>query len=221
MQKPNNWDDINISAVINPGGHRCVIKKVEETRSSKGSAMLIINFDTDQTDSQPRFYSDRYLADQKAGKTGDDLKWKGKSYLVTDGEYGPSNLKRFVTAVEDSNPGFNVTWGDQFAACLIDKKVGVVFRVEEYTTDLHELRASVKPFRFCDYAQAADQPIPKRKEAPALEPSLYDRYKEAQAAQPQQMSWDQPPIVQSAQQAQSEGFMTVPDGLEDSGFPFH
>ena len=106
---------------------------------------------------------------------------------MTDGEYGPSNLKRFITAVEDSNPGFSVTWGKQFASCLQDNKIGVVFREEEYTKEDHTVGMAVKPLRFCDYAKAADQAIPKRKEAPAPQPDLYTRYQQAQQ-QPQQMS---------------------------------
>lgn len=197
MQMPKDYNSTIIGAALTPGGHKCVIKQVEETKSKNGSDMLIIYFDTDKEDKQPGFYSERYLADKTAEK---DPVWRGRQYVVVSGEYGTANLKRFCTAVEDSNEGFEVKWGKGFADCFKGQKVGIVFRIEEYTDDAtHEVRASVKPFRFCDYAKAEEQAIPQRKEAPAPKPSL-------------QQTWDQ--------QAQ-EGFMAIPDNLDDvEGLPF-
>ena len=197
MQMPKDYNETVIGMTLTPGGHKCVIKQVEETKSRNGSDMLIVSIDTDKTDKQPGFYAERYLADKAAGK---DPVWRGRQFVVTSGEYGTANLKRFVTAVEDSNEGFEVKWGKGFADCFKGQKVGVVFRIEEYTDEgSGELRTFVKPFRFCDYAKAEEQAVPKRKEAPAPQPSL-------------QQTWQE--------QAQ-EGFMTIPDNLEDDGLPFH
>lgn len=199
MQKPSNYDDINISAGITPGGHKCVIKKVEETKSQSGKDMLIVYFDTHKDDTQPGFYAERYMADQKANK---DLVWKGRSWIVTEGEYGPANLKRFCTAVEDSNPGFQVQWGNAFADCFKDKLVGVIFRMEEFTLTDGSTGASAKPFRFCDFNKALEAKVPERKNLPGNTP--------------------QPDLQQTWAQTAQEGFMTIPDNLDDiEGLPFH
>lgn len=199
MNKPKNWEDIQLGVVLNAGGHKCVIKSVEETRSQSGKEMLIINFDTSEEDTQPGFYMNRFLADQKSETR--EAVWRGRQYLVTEGEYGPANLKRFTTAVEDSNPGFEVKWGKAFASCFKDQKVGIVFRIEEYNADSGELRTAVKPFRFCDYNKALEQAVPKRKEV-----------------QPQTQ---QPSLMEQFQNQAQEEFMQIPDGLNDEGLPFH
>ncbi len=203
MQKPNNFDNINIGAGITPGGHKCVIKKVEETKSRAGKDMIIVYFDTHKDDTQPGFYTEKYYADQKANK---DLVWKGRSWIVTEGDYGPTNLKRFTTAVEDSNPGFEVQWGDKFAACFTDKLVGVIFRMEEFTLDDGQAGAAAKPFRFCAFDKALDAKVPERKCLPEQkpQPTLQQAY--------DQQSW--------TGQLQ-EGFMSIPDNLDDAGLPFN
>lgn len=198
MQKPKNWEDIQLGVVLNAGGHKCVITEVQETQSRSGKDMLVISFDTSEEDTQPNFYMNMFLADQK--RTDRDAVWRGKQYIVTEGEYGLANLKRFTTAVEDSNPGFEVKWGKAFAGCFKGQKVGIVFRLEDYTADNGELRTSVKPCRFCSYDKAPEQAVPKRKELPQEQPSLMDQFQS---------------------QAQ-EGFMQIPDGLNDAeGLPFH
>lgn len=200
MNKPEGFDNINVGAGIAPGGHKCIIKKVEETKSSTGKDMIIVYFDTHKDDIQPNFYSEKYFADQKAGK---DPVWKGRSWIVTEGDYGPANLKRFTTAVEDSNPGFEVQWGNKFASCFTDKLVGVVFRMEEFLLDDGQIAASAKPFRFCAFDKALEQKIPDRKNLPEPKPTLQQTY--------EQNSW--------SGQLQ-EGFMAIPDDLNDEGLPF-
>lgn len=241
MKMPQNYKDIQVGwEPVAPGGHRCVIKEVQETVSSTGKEMLIIHFDMHQTDIQPMYYSNLYIADQKAGKTGDKLKWRGTGYLITDEntEYGPRNLKAFNTAVEDSNPGFQIVWGEGYARALKDKLIGVVFREEEYTKDDGSHGWSVKPMRYCNFEKALEQKIPERKDlsvaaqqtyAPAQPQGQWGNvpinargyWQPAQApAQPQyQQQSFQPAAFASAAQ---EGFMQIPpDALEDAGLPFN
>ena len=215
MNKPQGFDDIQLGVALTPGGHKCVIKRVEETQSQSGKDMLVIYFDTSAEDTQPGFFSTQFANAQKNPKK--DPVWRGKSYLVTEGEYGPANLKRFTTAVEDSNEGFQVAWGNAFASCFKEKKVGIIFRMEEYTTDTGEIRASVKPFRFCNYSKAFEQDVPARKNLPAQEqkPTLQDAYNQAMAQQSQQ------PHQQTFDEMAKEGFMAIPDDLNDEGLPFN
>lgn len=218
MNKPKGYDDIQLGVVLNAGGHKCVIKSVEETVSKTGKEMLIISFDTSEEDTQPGFYMNRFLADQKSENR--EAVWRGKQYLVTEGEYGDQNLKRFNTSVARSNDedalvkrkweviernaegkaiDFDPPWGNNFGAGFEGLKVGIVFRIEEYNADNGELRTAVKPCRFCDYNKALEQAVPKRKELPPPQPSLMDQFQK---------------------QAQ-EGFMQIPDELNDEGLPFN
>ena len=126
MQKPQNYESIKVGdfTPIAPGGHLCVIKQVKEEKSKNGLDMLVISLDTDKTDAQPNYFTEQFKNDIRP-----DKKWGCVMYLVVDNstEYGPENLKRFNTSVEESNTGFSVKWGDNYASCFKEKKVGVVF----------------------------------------------------------------------------------------------
>lgn len=233
MNKPSKYDTTQIGwEPVAPGGHRCVIKEVQETKSQSGKDMLIISFDMHQTDSQPFYYKNLYLSDQKAGK---DAKWRGTGYLVTDEstEYGTRNLKAFNTAVEDSNPGFQIVWGNGYAAALKDKLIGVVFRLEEYIRDDHTLGTTVKPMRYCNFEKALEQKVPDRKCLPGNVPQQGPQGAPPSAwvnGQPVDSNgmWV-PPVQQQAppqyqqqawnQQAQG-GFMQA-DNLSDDGLPWN
>ena len=188
INKPKDYENIQIGGEsMKAGGHKCVIKQLEETTSSKGSQMLVIYFDTADEDIQPHFYMDRYISDKRP-----DKKWGGRFFLIPGGEYGPANLKRFVTAVEDSNDGFQA-W-DFSGALNMDAfkgtKVGLVFRKEEYTRDDGQYGVATKPFRWCNYETAYEQKEPEmKKQPPKADVDL--------------------------------GFLNVPaDALEDEGLPF-
>lgn len=206
INKPENYDKLRTSwEPLAPGGHKCIIKQVEGTVSKNGNKMLRISFDTDQDDKQPKFYTNAFLFDKNAGR---DAFWRGTTLVVIDPktDYGDGNLKRFVTAVEDSNPDFITKWGEAFCECFAGAKVGIVFRQEEYTRADGQLGVAVKALRFCNYDTALDQKVPQRK--------TQDK---PQQPQYQQMAFQQALDPALAQ----EGFMQVSDPLEDEGLPFN
>lgn len=189
MQEPRGYKDVQVGwDPVKPGGHKCVIRKVTETHSSAGNQMIIIEFDMHKTDIQPNYYMNQYIADQKAGKTGDRLKWRGTEWRVTDErtEYGTKNLKQFNTAVVDSNDQQELLsrgwyWDEKdqlmkpnwqrYGSCFEGLLVGIVFREEEYTKDDGSHGWSVKPMRYCNFEKAFEQKIPDRKEqAPSAQP---------------------------------------------------
>lgn len=223
INMPKDYENININyEPAAEGPHLCSLMKVEEMKSQSGLQMLLLYFDFDENDAQAGFYLRKYQADQKSPNR--EAKWRGVMYMVVDQgtNYGPANLKRLVTAVEDSNPGFRVQWGENFCSCLAGKKVGIVFRIEEYIQTDGQLGASAKPFRLCDYNNAMEQPIPKRKCLPENE-------KPQKAPEPpfEQMSFSKalsttPAQVPANPQATQEGFMNVAhESLDDEGLPFH
>lgn len=192
----NDYDNVRLETPrLTPGGHRCVIKQVLEGRSQTGKDMLTISFDTTEEDSQPKYFTEDYL-----GQSGTAKKWHGNHYIVQGNDYFLKNLKQFVGAAEASNDGFegidkdgNVKTDD-----FKGKKIGIVFREEEYLANTGRKGTSVKSFYFCSYADAADKPVPEKR------------------ALPEQTSAFTSPDPAAA----SEGFMAVPDSLEDEGLPF-
>jgi hypothetical protein len=146
MIKPNNYDNVQAYAgftPLTPGGHICKILNVEETKSKAGRDMIVISIDTDKTDSQPDYFMQQYKSNTKEGK-----KWSNNAVvrqLVLDAE-GNTNrgFKTFIEAVENSNTGFKVQWGDNFSNCLKNKLIGGVFGREEYLNSYGESKFAVK-----------------------------------------------------------------------------
>ena len=236
MNKPKDYDRITIGwESVTPGGHKCRIIKVEETTSSAGNQMLVVTFDLHEDDTQPKLFSNQYIADQQAGR---DPKWRGVQSVVTDErtEYGSANLKRFNTAVEESNPGFQVQWGPNYAAGFQNALVGIVFRLEDYTAPDGQMRAACKPFRFCRFDTALEVEAPERKtETPKQDqPDPYRTKGFAGAQTDDRGYWKKPTATQTPQpwqpapqqtpqfqQAAMEDFMKIPDNLQDEGLPFN
>lgn len=146
MQKPSNYDAIQANpdgfTPLPAGGYVCKIMEVLETTSSTGRPMLKISLEIAEGEHAG------YYADQYKNSTKQDKKWGAVVYMITDGEYGPANLKRFITAVENSNKGFKVVWSDKFGAAFKGKLVGALFRREEYVNANNEAKWITKPFQF-------------------------------------------------------------------------
>ena len=79
MQKPNNYDNVKAPGEFTPielGGHKLVIKQVEELTNRTGKPMIKISFDTATDDKQPGYYAEQYKSDTREQK-----KWSGVSWL--------------------------------------------------------------------------------------------------------------------------------------------
>lgn len=160
MKKPEGYGQNNGGNYITVGGHKGVIKQAEETVSRNGNEMLIVHFDTDSEDTHPNYYLEKFKADDRP-----DKKWQGNMYIVPSNKYGAKTLEGMCTAVERSNPGFTC-WDDNGnlkTAELKGKKVGIVFRAEEYRKSDGTIGSSTKAFRFCTYEKAYEQEEPKKK----------------------------------------------------------
>ena len=110
MHKPDNFDTVAASLAFEPltlGGHACIIKGVEETKSKAGRDMLKVAIDMAEEDPQAGYYAEKFANDDRPNK-----KWPCVSYVVTeDSEGGCSRqLAGFVTSIEESNPGFKFPW---------------------------------------------------------------------------------------------------------------
>lgn len=127
------------------GGHIMRIMSVEVVKSSTNKDMLKISLDTASDDSQPAYFAAKYRAD-----TRPDKKWGCVMYQLVYDDQGSTNrgFKTFITSVEESNPGFTVAWGAAFEQSLKDKRVGAIFREEEYQKQDGSYAMSTKPFAF-------------------------------------------------------------------------
>lgn len=148
LNKPNDYEAVQSYGEfkdITPGGHIMRIMGVEVVKSSTGKEMLKISLDTASDDSQPDYFADKYRRDTRTEK-----KWGCIMYQLVYDEKGATNrgFKTFITSVEESNPGFAVVWGDGFEACFKKRRVGAIFREEEYEKNDGTIGKSTKPFAF-------------------------------------------------------------------------
>lgn len=202
IRKPQNYDQLKAGyEALEPGGHKCIIKQAEEKLDNSGRAILVFYFDTDVTDAQPKYFSNRYLSDSRK-----DKKWPatGQKTLWIESEWFESNLSKITGAVEKSDPNAKI-WdasGNLSLEALKNKKVGIVFGQEEYTKEDYTVGVAVKPRYFCGYDEAADQKVPEKKVS------------KNKTAPPPNAN----PV--GAQGTLPDWLNVSADGLEDEGLPF-
>ena len=116
MQKPNNYENTQAQGEFTPvelGGHKLIIKQVNETVSKKGKQMIVVLFDFAPDDIQPGHFTKQFRDDIRP-----DKKWPNQAtqYILTEDENGDCSrpFKTFITCVEHSNSGFTTQWGDAF-----------------------------------------------------------------------------------------------------------
>lgn len=195
MLKPEGYDEVQVGyEVPNLGGHYAVIKHVSEKKSAANNDMLVILFDFAENDKQKGYFMDKYNKD-----TRPDKKYPNDAthYMTIDKStsYGTRNLKGFITAVENSNTGFKVQWGDNFCKQFAGKKIGCVFGpvLDFYNGEEHKKNGFR---RFCSWDKVETVEIPDVYETQAHKDGMKNH-----------------PI------ADSEGFMQISADLPDE-LPF-
>lgn len=147
MQKPKNYDNTlpyDEQEALELGGHIMRIIKIEETKSKSNRDMIKIYLDTDKSDKQPGYFKRRYDNNSRTEK-----KWGCiVCQLTEDIKTGETNrgLVSFHTAVEKSNSGFKVIWGDGYCKCFEKKLIGGVFGREQYINKNGNLAFATKCF---------------------------------------------------------------------------
>lgn len=163
MNKPNNYDTTRSGGEFTPvelGGHRAIIKQVEETTSKSGKDMVVVSIDFAAEDAQPKYFEEQYRND-----TRDPKKWpfQAVQYIVTEDNDGNTsrNFKSFCTSFEASN-NTQIKWGgNNWPQQFKNRRIGVVFgEVEEEYNG--EIRTRRRIRWFCDDSKAAEQDIPKK-----------------------------------------------------------
>ena len=198
MQKPNNYDQTPAGGDFTPielGGHKIIIKQVSETKSKNGKDMIVVLFDFAADDSQPGYFTEQFKNDIRP-----DKKWPNQAtqYIMKEDSEGNTSrsFKTFCTCVEHSNAGFTVQWIDNWGAQFKNKKIGGVFGEQmDYYNGEEKKKRVLRWFTSIDKVE--DAVIPEITSTQA--------YKDHKNNSPA---------------PSSDGFMNIPDGIDEE-LPFN
>ena len=163
MEKPQGYDEAQAFGefeTLPAGGYKCTIRKVVCEKTTQGKEYLKIGFDIAEGEYKD-FYQRKFDNDMRSPE---ERKWSGIWTVFTEG-YNPGTtnpkFKGLITSVEASNANFKFDFDEQK---LVGKKVGLVFREEEFEGQDGQVHTSVKPFFAVSYdkAEEAKTPNPKK-----------------------------------------------------------
>ena len=162
FDKPAGYDEVQAGGDFTPielGGHKLVIKKLEEVTASNGNKYLKVSFDTASDDKQPNYYAEQYKND-----TRDTKKWGGVATLFPTDQQGKTSktFKQFCTSIERSNNS-KIQWGAGFEASIVGKVIGGVFGEEEYLNSMNEVKTARKLFWWRSTEGLADAKVPEKR----------------------------------------------------------
>ena len=145
IQKPSDWDSAQAytgeGQRITPGGHVCRIMGMRQEMSKNNKPMLIVAFDICEGSEMDGIYKRQHEMKKKFDAAA---KWQGVIRYMLYGKDGVSTngfFKGFITAVEESNPGWVWNWDEKSVA---GKMVGMVFGEEEYRKQDGSIGSGVK-----------------------------------------------------------------------------
>ena len=200
MQKPNSYENTQAQGEFTPvelGGHKLIIKQVNETTSKNGKPMIVVLFDFAQDDIQPGYFTEQFKNDIRP-----DKKWPNQAtqYILTEDENGDCSrsFKTFITCVEHSNSGFTTQWGDNFEKQFKNKKIGGVFGLQMDYYEGKEREKRVLRW-FVSLDKVPDARIPDISETKA--------FKNHKSGYPEGAT------------SAGDGFMNIPDGIDEE-LPF-
>lgn len=164
IKRPNNWNEVREFTdrpKLPLGAYVCKVKKAVVTDTDYGEQLNIL-FDISEGEFEGYFNND-YASNNNQNK-----KWKGvlRQWLPKDNgsekdEWTKSTFKGLVTAFEKSNPGYVFDWNE---ASLVGKKIGIMFRNEEWEYE-DKTGWAVRPFKgiSVDSVRSGDFTLPKDK----------------------------------------------------------
>lgn len=164
INKPNNYENVQVGGEFTPvelGGHHLVIESVTEQKSKGGKDMIVVRFDFSKKDKQAGYFQDKFDDDIRA-----DKKWphQAAKYIMTEDFEGncSRDLKTFITCVENSNPGFEPNWGENFCNSFIGKELGGAFgEVEDDYSGELKMKRELRWFVSSDKVDSVEIPAVK------------------------------------------------------------
>ena len=162
FNKPQGYDEVQAGGEFTPielGGHKLIIKKIEECNASNGNSYLKVSFDTAQDDKQPNYYTEQYKND-----TRDNKKWGGVATIFPTDREGKTSktFKTFCTSIERSNNS-KIQWGAGFEASIVGKVIGGIFGEEEYLNSMNEVKTARKLFWWRSTEGIANATVPEKR----------------------------------------------------------
>lgn len=141
---------------LKAGGYVCKILKVKAEDKDYGT-LLRIAFDIVEGEHKT-FYNRQF---EKKKESNPDAKWPGM-YYQTIKESDLKYFKGFMSAIENSNPGFKWDWDEKK---LVGKLFGGIFGEEEYLKNDGSVGTSVKckQVRSVDKIRSGDFKVPDKK----------------------------------------------------------
>lgn len=170
MQKPTGYDEAKESYAgefkqLPPGAYNCAIKDAHEIKSQSGKNMLQLWLDI--ADGEYKNYFHEQYVDRMA--KGQNAKWGGIYNQLTENS-STGYFKGLIANIEESNPGYKFDWNEK---TLVNKRIGGVFRREQFIAQDGQLKFSTK----CDYCVA----ISRVKDIKPPEDKLLDKEKPSSA----------------------------------------
>lgn len=199
IKKPQGYDEATAytgeSQQLPKGKYECVIKQVTTRESKNGNAQFVILFDI-LAGEHKDFYQKLYDADKAQNPSS--AKWKGVFKQNMDGK-GTSWFKGIITSIERTN-NFTFQWDkEENEKLLVGKRFGGIFRRKQFETEDGFRPIVTELWRIRSVAGLAEAEIPE-------DELLSDK-----------------PVQKTAPataNAAGDGFMNIPDGVEDEGIPF-
>lgn len=155
MERIENWENIEAKGVsdfvrLPAGGYVCkIVNALEHTNEEKKTKSLKVLVDI----AEGQFKE--YFKKAYDNNTNLEKKWDNNSTkYIGLGENSLPFFKGFITAVENSNPGYKWNWDEK---TLIGKKIGGVYQYEEYEKQdgSRGIKVKLNAFRTADKAHEA------------------------------------------------------------------
>ena len=179
------------------GKYVCVIKQAATKDSKNGNSQLIILFDIAEGEYKD-FFQKQFDADKAQDPAG--AKWRGIFRQNMDGK-GTPWLKGVITSIERSN-NFTFLWDKEKNEEMLKKKrFGGIFRRRQYEKEDGDRAIITELYQIRSVAGLSEAEVP--------EDSLL----------PDAPSESQPKNTRMPSTV-GDGFMNIPDGVEDEGLPF-
>lgn len=202
IKKPEGYDEAReFTGEYEPlpaGAYVCVIKQASEVHTQAGRPQIAILFDIAEGEKRG-FYAQMY---DDARRTSSDPKWKGVHKQTMDGTSLPF-FKGLMSSIEKSNPGYSFPWGlEGNEKTLVGKKFGALMGREQFRAQNGDLRWATKVVQVRSVDGLKDAKIPE------------DKYLQEDAMQ---AASNHPFVGQPG----ADGFMNIPDGINDDELPFN
>lgn len=203
IRKPQGYDEAPAFTgefqQLPKGKYVCIVKQVAVKESKNGNNQFVILYDIAEGEYKG-FYQKMFDADKAQDPSG--AKWRGVFKQNMEGK-GLSWFKGVITSLERSN-NFTFQWDKaNNEDTLKGKRFGGIFRRRQYEKDNGDRPIITELFQIRSVAGLAEAEVPEDSLLPDTPAAQKD-----------------PGKNQGQSNSIGDGFVNIPDGVEDEGLPF-